>query len=67
MKKPVESEFRIEGRKAVYMPAGWEIWLDEHQVGRPRNVHWSLNRPAEGQFEELVKIMGAVLLEKEGC
>jgi hypothetical protein len=66
MDRPLETDFRIEGRKAIYVPTGWEIWLDDSSAVRPRRPRWSLNRSAEGWFEEEVKIMGATLLERAG-
>lgn len=61
-----EDDFRIEGHKAIYIPEGWEIWLDTQEAGRPRRVHWSLPRPAQSHYEEQVKITAALLLEKRG-
>jgi hypothetical protein len=59
MKRPLETDFRIDGRKAIYLPTGWEIWFEDNSAVRPRLPRWSLNRSAEGGFEEQVKITGA--------
>jgi hypothetical protein len=66
MKRPHESEFEIVDKKAIHRPTGWEIWLDQSEVGRPRHICWSLGRPAESRYEEQVKVMATLLLEKRG-